>query len=270
MRQGKEMTQWGPEHYVLTEASEIVTLMDRHERHVSRSDDRWCGDTYADTRRKADLGDESLVEASDRFLSEIEDQMPVSRAWRSVDDVVGAVPNVPAFLAGHPQHMRRRERTTRDSAPLSIYMDLTSSASIDAKVVGRRAVVLLALARLLVEHRAVTLWAGVSQDVGRGAGTVAWRIDTVPLDLARAAYQIGATAMARRFGYGINHALNGSSGHWAFRSPELAARTGQQRMRSLLGSDVLYVQHIHGTDPLLRDPVAWLRKTMSQYVQQEE
>jgi hypothetical protein len=270
MRQGKQTTQWGPEHYVLMDASEIVPLMDKYSISMGKYGDSWCGDSVADMRRKADLGDQSLVEASDRFLSEIEDQMPVTSAWRNMDDVVGAMPNVPAFLAGHPQHMRRRERVSRDTAPLSIYMDLTSSADIDASVVGRRAVVLLALARLLVEHRAVTLWAGISQDVGMGAGTVAWRIDTVPLDLARAAYQIGATAMARRFGYGMNHAVNSAGGHWAFRSPKLATRTGQERMRMLLGNDVLYVRPIHGADPLLRDPVAWLKKTMAQYVGDNE
>lgn len=263
MMQGKMDTPHGIEYYVLCEAQEIPGLLVHSD---SGGNNKWHGDTYEAFRAKAVRGDEGLVDESEKFLASIEDQIPVSRGWRNVEDVVGALPNVPAYLAGHPQCMRRRERVARDNAPIAIYMDLTSSAGIDARVVARRGVVLLALTRMLVEHRAVTLWVGVSQDVGSGAGTVAWRIDTMPLDLARAAYQIGGTAMSRRFGYGVNMGLNGAGGHWPFRDHELGARTGKERMQNILGCEVLYIPRIYLTDQMTTDPVAWLRRVMAEYV----
>ena len=263
----------GPAHWVTMDAGEIPEVLAKYEsrREISRFDSAWCGGTLEELRRCAVLGDERLVAEADRFLSEIEDQVPMSRGWRNVDDVVGAVPNVPAFLAGHPQHMRRRERVARDNAPLTLFLDLTSSAIIDAATVQRRAVVMLALVRLLVEHRSVSLWAGVGQDVGMcGAGYVAWKIDTAPLDLARAAYHIGSTQMARRFGYGVNGIVNRSGGHWPHHDASHTKTHGERDLRAVFETEMLVIPALQFNDKSVRDPVNWLKETMSRYVKQEE
>lgn len=273
MRQFVVETPRGPAHWTTMEAGEIPQVVEKHagNRAMFRFNDEWCGGSFASLRHCAELGDESLVEKADAFLAQLEDQVPVTRGWRSVDDVVGAVPNVPAFLAGHPQHMRRRERAARDNAPLTLFLDLTSSAVIDADTVQRRAVVLLALVRLLVEHRPVALWAGVGQDVGmRGAGYVAWRIDTAPLDLARAAYHVGAANMARRFGYGVNTVCNGAGGHWPHHDPSHTATHGEHDLRAVFETDMLVVPALQYNDPAVRDPVGWLKAKMAKYVRQEE
>src|SRR4029079_19182184 len=214
MRQITKQTQWGVDQYAFLEASEIPALMRKYP--MTCKGGSWYGDSSEALVRKATTGDNSLVAESERFLTSIEDQVPMSKGWRNVDDVVGAIPNVPAFLAGHPQHMRRRERAARDNAPITIYMDLTSSAMIDAKQLQKRGIVLLALARLLVEHRPVELWVGTSKARQGCSGTVAWRIDTAPLDLSRSSYHIGAAAMARGFGYGLDDTLHKTGGMWPF------------------------------------------------------
>ena len=257
--------------YALMDAAEIPGLMREHQSRMTGSMS-WTGDTVESMMQKAETGDEELVAESEEFLARIEDQVPMSRGWRNVDDVVGAVPNVPAFLAGHPQCMRRRERAARDNAPLAIYMDLTSSGGINAHDVARRGTVLLALTRMLVEHRAVELWVGASLGNHGLAGTVAWRIDTAPLDLARAAYHVAATAMSRTFGYGLNHAIHGTGGSWPFGNYDLHCRTACERLRGVMqhGGDLLYVPPIMLGDELTRDPVGWVRRTMSTYVKQED
>lgn len=266
-----ERRDWrgAPDCYALFEAGEIPGLMREHASHIRGGS--WHGDTIENMRRKSETGDNSLVKESDRFLTMIEDQIPVSQGWRAIDDVVGGVPNVPAFLAGHPMHMRRRVRVAKESAPLTVFADLTSSASISAKDVGRRAVVLLALVRLLVEHRPVELWVGTAKGMGRGSGCAAWRIDTAPLDLARSAYHIGSAAMARGFGYGMTDSLFRTGGHWPFHSFEMHKRTAVERLRGVFGfGDVLYVPPIFEADPLVADPVGWLKRTMKQYIGGEE
>jgi len=267
MRKEVIQTKAGPDQYCFLEAGEIPGLIEKYNIKAGS----WHGDSTEAFRKKALVGDNSLVETSEKFLASIEDQVPVSRGWRNVDDVVGAIPNIPAFLAGHPQHMRRRVRTARDNAPLTIYMDLTSSAAIDAEDVTKRGIVLLALTRLLVEHRPVELWVGTSKGTYSCAGTVAWRIDTAPLDLARAAYHIGSSAMARGFGYGLDNAIHKTGGHWPFGDYAKHCATAKARLQSVMGhSELLFIPPVHIVDEMVRQPVEWLKRTMSRYVNNEE
>lgn len=270
MRKVETKTKWGRDDYLLIDAGELTVTA----RATSFSVSSWSGGgTREQFLSKVELGDQSLVQQSDDYLAKIEDQVPVSRGWRNVDDVVGAVPNVPAFLAGHPQCMRRRERTMRDTAPLAIYMDLTSSGGITAQVVQRRGVVLLALTRMLVEHRAVELWVGASLGGSslRGSGTVAWQIDTAPLDLARAAHRISSTTMSRGFGYSACQQRLSTKGSWPFNSYALHVETAPSRLQTVFaGQTLLYVPPVYLTDPLVTNPVAWLKKTMAKYTEGEQ
>jgi len=280
MRRISNDTQWGKDDYLLLEASELLPLTNKHENSLrGRVSGSWFGSSYQEFRQRIETGDNSLVAESDAHLAKIEDQVPMSRGWRNVDDVVGAVPNVPAFLAGHPQCMRRRQRTMRDTAPLAIFMDLTSSAGISAEDVQKRGVVLLALTRLLVEHRPVELWVGTGLGSGysqRGnravSATVAWRIDTAPLDLARAAYHVSATAMSRGFGYQMAHVeLDMPHGAWPFGNYDLHCRTAEQRLKhTFAGQELLYIPPIMLGDELTKDPVGWVKRVMAQYVGEEE
>ena len=277
MRRIENETQWGKDSYLLLEAGELPAMAQKHgnmlSHHVGGS---WAGGGgFQKFMACITTGDNSLVEESDKHLAMIEDQVPMSRGWRNVDDVVGAVPNVPAFLAGHPQCMRRRQRAMRDTAPLAIYMDLTSSAGISAKDVQQRGVVLLALVRLLVEHRPVELWVGTSLGAGHRYGgqaavtaTVAWRIDTAPLDLARAAYHVSATAMSRGFGYNIIHAeLSMPHGSWPFDNFGLHTQTAPARLGQVFaGQELLYVPPIYLNDSMTADPVGWVKRVLAKYV----
>lgn len=260
-----------PDRYLLLEAGELPEWAPK-TRNKFLGNQSWTGVTYEKFIRCIATGDEELVAESEQFLSEIEDLVPVSQGWRNYDDVVGAIPNVPAFLAGHPQCMRRRQRTMKESAPIAIYMDLTSSGGISARDVMRRGVALLALTRLLVEHRSVDLWVGSSLGGGRngGSGTVAWHIDTRPLDLARAAFHIGCTGMSRGFGYGLCNEVLGTGGTWPFNNYTYHCRTAKARVEAILDQEVLYIPPIMLDDELTRDPVGWVRRTLTEVMGSEE
>ena len=268
MRKFTKQIARGLDQFIFMSASEIPAMI---EKHNIRAGGSWYGDSNEDFKRKATTGDTSLVEESEKFLASIEDQIPMSRGWKNVDDVVGAIPNVPAFLAGHPQHMRRRQRAAKENAPLTIYMDLTSSAMIDAKTITRRGVVLLALVRMLVEHRAVELWVGTSKGRTGVSGTVAWRIDTAPLDLSRSSYHIGATAMSRGFGYGIDDANHKTGGGWPFGEYDYRKVNAKERLQEAMDvGEMLYIPPIHLSDPMTKDPVGWIKRTMKEYVGGED
>lgn len=259
-------TTHGTDQYVMLGADELASVTTEYAQRLRSQGNfgGWAGDTFESFSKKVVTGDTALVEASDRFLASLEDQIPVSRGWRVVEDVVGSVPNVPVMIAGVPQHMRRRVRTQKENAPLAIYMDLTSSGGIDVEQVTRRGTVLLALVRLLVEHRPVELWVGASLGSHGKSCTVAWRIDTAPLDLARAAYHVGATGMSRGFGYGMCHVAMHAAGNWPFGSYELHCRTAKDRLAAVLpGQEVMYVPPIFLTDPMTTDPVGWIKRVLN-------
>lgn len=265
----------GRDDYLLLDSGDVSTFARDNASMLHsriRNDGRaWVGSTYDEFAKKVVAGDEELVASSEAFLAKIEDQVPMSRGWRNVDDVVGAIPNVPAFLAGHPQCMRRRERTMKETAPLAIYMDLTSSAGIGSSDVQKRGIVLLALTRLLVEHRPVELWVGTSLGSRGHSGTTAWRIDTAPLDLARAAFHIGATVMSRGFGYGLCRDLLKTDGHWPFDNYGKHCETAKQRIAfAFPGQELLYIPPIHLNDEMTTNPIGWVKRTMAEYVVREE
>jgi hypothetical protein len=228
----------------------------RHQERIQRGNGARSTEQWIEM---ATTGDESLVGRSEGVLSSIEDKMPVSLAWRNVDDVVGAIPNVPTFLAGHPQCMRRRQRTLRENAPVTIYMDLTSSMGIASDKILRRGITLLALVRMLVEHRATELWVGTSLSNGTDTGTVAWRIDTTPLDLARAAFHISDVSMSRLFGYATAEMLTGCHlGGFGDRDTK--------RLQEIAGwNEVIHIPPVTYSDPLVDEPVKWLKRTLAKY-----
>lgn len=260
-------TSTGRNHFALMSASEICEVARgnmkwmRHQEHIQYGNGAISTEKFLE---KAATGDNGLVQQSDEFLASVEDQVPLSQGWRNVDDVVGAVPNIPAFLAGHPQCMRRRERTMRDTAPLAIFMDLASSMGIPQADILKRGVVLLALTRMLVLHRPVELWVGTSMGDGGMTSTCAWQIDTAPIDLARAGFHIADVSMSRLFGYATCEMLvNEHIGGFGHRDINMLKQAAGW-------NEVLYVPAIKYSDPLIQDPVGWLKRTMASYVKQEE
>ena len=257
------------EYLFCDEPSELSETYERY--HAKHRDASYMRDWYGglgtcEGLRRAQSGDNALVAASDALISKLEDQIIHSKKWRNIDDVVGSLPNVPAYLAGYPCAMRRRIRVDRDDAPLCIFIDLTSSGGIDARKVLARGTAVLALARMLIEHRAVTLWAGIALGGGRvGSSTVAWRIDTAPLDLARAAHLLCAPIMSRGVGYELSYAAHGSSGSWPLGSYEKHKASAQGRLQAVMGCEICYVPPIYLTDALVNDPLGWIKRELARY-----
>jgi len=262
------------DHYTFVEAGDLRALCTKHDKEIENFSARgwYGGHSKADALRALTLGDQSLVAASDALLAKLEDKLPHTRKWQLQRTVSGGMVCVPEYLTGQPECMRVRRRMDRNDAPVTIYMDLTSSAMIDADKLLRRGTAILALARALCEHRVVELWGGVSlgDSSYRGkawSSTFAWRIDTLPLDLARAAFLLSAPAMARGIGYGLAPTLAGHSywsGNWSFGAHDYHVRTQSQRLRAAMGAaEMLVIPPIYGTDPLVTAPLDWIMRELA-------
>lgn len=256
------ITRRGKNHYMLMDAGEISDLAVVHHKWMTHQMGIHVGLSMEAFRHGASHGDESIVARSEQVMSDLEDQLPHSPGWSNVYDVVGSLPVIPALLAGHPQHMRRRERVAKATAPLTIFMDLTSSMGIHRRDILKRGIVMLALVRCLVMVRPVELWVGASLGGGPGgqSGTVAWRIDTAPMDLARSGFHIADVNMSRLFGYAMCESMIDAHlpGSFADTNERMA------ELREIAGwHDVLMVPRIHLHDPLVTDPVGWIKRVLA-------
>lgn len=240
-----------------------------HERHITRSPSSFTGpDTGEQALAKARAGDLAGVAASDALLEKFERfTFETSRkAWS--DDVCGSIPNVPAFIAGHPLAMRRRIRQDSASAPVAIVADLTTSAALTADQIAKRGAAILALVRILSARRPVELWAGCMMDArAQGLSAIFTRIETTPLDLATAAYVMTSASFPRRLCYGLGAVEHGFTGLWPYSNNHNAPKKhGLEIIRRALDhvTEALYVPPIHSNDLITTDPQAWIEARLSE------
>jgi hypothetical protein len=218
--------------------------------------------------KRATFGDMARVSASEALLSKMEKYAFESnkRTWRN--DLAGGCPDVPAFIAGQPLSMRRRTIVESDSAPLAIIVDLTASEGIPAEIMERRGAAILALVRVLSTRRPVELWAGSflqGGPAGMDACAFFARIDTAPLDLARAAHVLSSQSMPRQIGFALGYALGGFQGRW----PYVNDKVSRPLMKDIFlpamphVTDALCVPGAHLNDPMSKNPEAWLEETLN-------
>jgi hypothetical protein len=254
-----------------------------NERRPARKEkgDAWRGGmSFDESLRCVREGNPAIVARSDEFLSRFEALHLVSRRWRTVAAVAGGVPCVPAALAGHPLAMRQRQRVSSDQAPLAIIVDIASSGGIESADLEKRGAAILALVRLLSAARPVSLYVGVSVTSGHlrderrhDACHIFTRMDTAPLDLARAAHMLCHTSTARSLYYGAAYEVTGSpvdahSLHWPYRAGQEAIRTHAHAILARGIPDAaasLYIGAAHMDDAAIRNPALWLETMLKEH-----
>jgi hypothetical protein len=262
------------ENFVLCDLPGFAEFADRvpsQKRTGSAVRNGWYGGMSYDRSIEAvHSGDVAGVAESDRLLAEMEALLPVSKSWRIANSVIGSCPNVPQYLAGNPYSMRLRRRSVAATAPLSIFVELVASAGIDARTCLKRGAAMLALVRMLANLRPVELWCVIAIGQRKSRSSLCIRLDTAPLDLARAAHVLTHPSVFRALGYkSLEHEFYpaGWDGHWAFDSHSLHIHTAAESYRRVLnpGSDVLFVPPVHLDDLYLTEPAKWMRAMLAQH-----
>lgn len=216
-------------------------------------------------------GNLSGVAASDAYLAKFEALAPMRSAWERRSDVIGTTLDMGAYMADRPMHMRRRVRTMAETAPLTVAVDLVSSAGVNAKDLQKRGALILALVRSLSITRPVELWVGGSAlpYSKRGAWHVYFKIDTTPLDLARTAHVMTCPAVSRGMIYAIISHEAGSTGgdlQWPY-SDHTWSRANMRPVlsRAFGQDDMLTIAAPHAGDELVNEPEAWFERMLAQY-----
>lgn len=233
-----------------------------------------AGMTQAEAETAIAEGDLAGVAASDKHLSRLEDLYHIdARSFSVVPDVAGSLPNVPAYLAGQPLSMRRRARVEREAAPLTVTVDLSSSASIGPDVIRKRGAAILALVRILATRRPVTLWVGAA--IGNAERqkdyNASWvRMETSPMDLARCAHMLTHPSVSRGILYGTTTADCGGSQTsipWAYGDASLERKTSHANLSRIFaanGETLLYIPPIHRNDQWSA-PEQWLYNMVAKH-----
>lgn len=178
-------------------------------------------------------GDVRLVPRSDALLDKIETIEKIAdNRNRMINNVVGSLVNVPAYLQGSPMAMRMR-RKREEKAPITICVDSVTSGGISASIIERRGVAVLALLRKLeAAGHAVTLYITGSMAPYGDTIFMCAPMDSGPIDLGRACWILSNVAMQRQVMFETGCKETGHSrGHinWPFSSHRWNTDLGAQQ-----------------------------------------
>jgi hypothetical protein len=223
-----------------------------------------------------DKGSEKHVPEARKLLSKLMLQVETpTKVWRH--DVVGYFPDVPTALAGDPEAMWIQDTTTYDRSPLRVWLGVTSDWSITEDQLRRRGIALAAFAIAMSEVRPVIITCWVNRGeyiysqrsrVGDEKGAlISWDIKSSPLVLAQLLASTADPRITRHVGIPACTLLNPELTHPGAPFHPYQYARNHTGMRTALGCapDDLYLPMIERDDPLLSDPVGWVRTNVAHY-----
>lgn len=238
------------------------------------SHNSWYGsESVADTFRLGTLGDRSLVPEAEKLLRQLETNIEVPRkCWEP--NIAGPICIVPDVLAGRPQAFRHLRERNDEKAPITILACSTISGGISVETIKRRGIAVLALIMALSRLRPIALYSIGTLDGPNdrsGETILATRIETAPLDLARACWMLTSAGFARRINYSIMERINGARGSWPKGFIYSAPDPYMDHLRTTLSSDpsrTIVIKPTHLNDPLANDPLPWLKAQIARFTQE--
>jgi hypothetical protein len=240
---------------------------DNAEHYLSRHSRANDEGTPAQCLEYARHGDAALVPDAEKLIDKLAVAIDVPER-EIISDIVGGWPSVPDFIAGHPDCMRRRAAVESEASPLAIWVIVTASYSVNPEQMTRRGTAILALVMALSRIRPIELGI-ISLDMAKNGteSVIAATVNTTPLDIATAAYALTSAAFFRRLCYGLASKLHNIIGRWpqAYLSDRKTYLAG---LLERLGADPtrdLIIEGAFISDPLLDDPIAWVRGQVAKF-----
>lgn len=235
--------------------------------------------------QQLEQGDETNVERARALLTEFQETIEVLQ-YKWEHSVAGAFPNVPAYLSNAPKSMWAKKRILSDRSPLRIWVGLTSSGGIEEEALAKRGVTLAAFAMAISGKRPVLIspYVNLGNDssagyrYGRGRSyarssdsytqnaLISWDISTSPLVLSELLACLSSPNITRHLGLSVCCMLNsGVTGAWH------SDYANEEAMREHLGAKPgdMYLPSIHLYDPILNDPIKWLKTNIAKYSEEE-
>lgn len=259
------------------EFADAFTEMRGGNLHTEARD--WTGgESERDAVEMMRKGDTSAVAAAQEMLGKLENEIDIESLrpqWQHA--VCGAFVNVPDFLSGEPECMRRMQITETDSAPIRVFVATTSSGGLDTEKLRKRGTAALALVMALSQVRQVELYCFSTMGDGCSAGKVRdiieiTRVQSSPLCLSEAAYMMISQGYARKLTYQLGHHF-GWSGAWASFvdtniTKENECIAGCRIALNATAQDVIIPPSFNWSQQIITDPLGWVKARLQEHREQ--
>ena len=233
------------------------------------------GNGFDELADRLEKGDDQAADEIEKTLSKIESHMLMTTGTTVRDDVMGAVPNVPAFLTGSPMNMRTRRSAKTGRGPISLFLETTTSSGFSGRERITRIAAMVALARALAVHRPLNLWFNVTWGGPGRLTQTSIQIETNPLDLSRLAALCSNMETVNMLGSANSHKAceqhirdTGQGwGSWAYGIPPIERKFAGEILARVIspGSEVAYLPAgLLGSDELSK-PEVWVESMLKKF-----
>lgn len=218
-----------------------------------------------------DVGVKDGIGDAQKLISKLDDSgiEPVKNKWAT--SIAGAFPNVPAYLAGENECMFNLESDADMTAPIKMFVGVTSSTGISDDDLKIRGAAILALTMKLAEVRPVELWVYLDLDYeykNNLANLLMVRVNTTPMDLSVSNFMMVSQGFAR--GVGMNYLKHKQHYHggWAFIDKVTESRTERLKFALEASENDFVVPSAFNGDLIIKDPMGWVTKKLAEASQQ--
>lgn len=240
--------------------------------------DSWTNyQTYAQAQVNLLKGRLDVVPEAEKLLEKFSAEAIEThrQVWRH--SVAGYFPCVPSFLSDSPESMRIREETQDNASPVRVFASVCVSGGIDSHDLRKRGIAILALCQKLQEIRPVELWVyadlqGRNTRDGTGNCCIPCvKVETAPLDLSTATYALTDAGFLRQLCFAFGEDGRGFSGRWAWTLDPRSQEAAEKRKRAFQATDDdLIIPGGFNSDPLVRNPVAWVNEQLKRFAPRAE
>lgn len=259
--------------------SHLADALDKSKQYYE-SNTSWTGGETADqvSHKLRNGGDGKLAnkarEYLDNFNMDIHTERPVH-----ISSPYGGRFVIPEAILGWPEPARRLVRRLEDAAPLTVYFSNTCSGGIDVNLMLKRGMAIMAFVMAMSYIRPVKV-VYFSELGGKDAEkwtNVTFEVPTAPMSLSEAAYCMGSMSLTRGAAYAIGQQSgNGYHGQWADHYTRLGGDKNSPAYKEFLRkafnarADDVIIGSVYLDDPLIKDPLKWLKTTLKQYMGEAE
>ncbi len=210
-------------------------------------------------------GDETGLDQAQAMIDKFTEELTVpAKQWSH--SMAGSHPDVPAYLSGEPENMWNLTYVPSDRSPLRVWVGLTGTWSVSDDQLLKRGIALAAFALALVNKRPVYITPYVNGhnygDHGRkqAHSIVSWDISTSPVVLSQLMSNLSRPEISRYVGLPTTRL---SDTRIPYEIPFASLR--REHIEHILGPDDLFVPPIQSSDPLLNDPIKWVKEQLAKY-----
>lgn len=232
--------------------------------------DHWSGGSREDNLNKLANGDMSLVQEAEALVNKMIDAQVFTLGVPMLQhSVVGFVPNVPAAIIGHPKDMWRRntEDTQSLNSPLSIYAEVVVSGGVSHEELMQRGIAVLAFVMAMQSVRPIELYTYQGLGNSHGAYGTVTKVETKPLDLARAAWMLTSPGYARTLAFAGAYHLGPADGSWPWNSYPVKSEyePSMREMLEMQPEDIFLCGAFLNDKLALSNPVEWVRQMIAKH-----